>query len=529
VVGFDVRNEAYICWRSDQEGNFDTSDTILVDRMKAHNATREFDVTGRLPPLPPLDHTGRIMDRNIPVAPRSARSPIELRPSNDTRTPIESPRRKEKDGVEPAGTPLLGNRSSRTSTSMVPSTASTMASTMASTPHNEPVTPAFFTRQPSAPSGLVSPSDGLPTPSVSGHIDAGKELGYEDMKTCAVCSLLRALALVLSKGLQSTAAVLRYAAGPRARPMPGPGNVKEDEGYVQVNGAWKWSPKPKTVPDQDAVLQGSRSCGSIPRLSEGASSSSEKHFRPFTRQTSLPQQADSSERLRCSDLQITIPVVKPPGWQEVQPVVHQMPVTFDERGVKEAMTVKQQHWPSFVERQRAKLQKEVAKAKFQTVDDDYDDYEIDEDQVQELEQMISSMEDWKDLTHYCGKSVGMASTRRGNVMKLHVVAFAQRDDGLGIDFMRVCYKKSVEVQDRPADESYPLLGVHRAIRCILPMVIGPEEAHRKVEEKWLSLLQRPDVAKYAIALAFAGALQLDGVNIQFCDGGLTDTPEEATP
>merc|ERR1719461_220655 len=65
--------------------------------------------------------------------------------------------------------------------------------------------------------------------------------------------------------------------------------------------------------------------------------------------------------------------------------------------------------------------------------------------IGELEQMVDRMEDWKDLTRYAGKSIGMASTRRGNEMQIHVMAFAEREDSTGVDFMRLSYKKSVEV------------------------------------------------------------------------------------
>merc|ERR1740138_634470 len=51
--------------------------------------------------------------------------------------------------------------------------------------------------------------------------------------------------------------------------------------------------------------------------------------------------------------------MKPPSWQEVQDLARRMPVTFDERGVKEVMTVKMNRWQSFVDSQREKLEKEI--------------------------------------------------------------------------------------------------------------------------------------------------------------------------
>jgi hypothetical protein len=239
-------------------------------------------------------------------------------------------------------------------------------------------------------------------------------------------------------------------------------------------------------------------------------------------------------------LQIRIPIVKPPGWEEVQPLVHQMPVTFDERGIKETMTVKSHRWSQFVDSQRAKLRRELEELRLRQEQLDEEDPDaVDEDgdsfpdgswqtpeqeehthreDVRELEQMVERMEDWKDLCRYSGKSISMASTRRGNEMKIHVLAFAEREDGAGVDFMRMDYRKSVEVQKQMGSSG----GVIQTLRAILPFVREPRMDPDAREKQWVDLLRRPDVAKFAIALAFRNALESDGVVLEIHDGAIAD-------
>merc|ERR1712106_490938 len=71
-----------------------------------------------------------------------------------------------------------------------------------------------------------------------------------------------------------------------------------------------------------------------------------------------------------------------------------------------------------------------------------------EDDVVELQGLVERMDDWKDLSRYSGKSISMASTWRGNEMKIHVLAFAEKEDASGVDFVRLSYKKSIEVRRR---------------------------------------------------------------------------------
>jgi hypothetical protein len=185
------------------------------------------------------------------------------------------------------------------------------------------------------------------------------------------------------------------------------------------------------------------------------------------------------------DLRITVPIVKPPRWTEVERHLQHIPVHFDERGLKETMTVKPHRWNAFVMRQRAKLQAKLQNA--------IASGKVKDDDVRELQSIVDRMVDWQDLAKYSGKNISMSSTRQGNEMRIHVMAFAERDDGQGVDFMRLEYKKSVDV------------------------VTGDAETAKTVESRWIQLMQQPDIAKFTIALAFRQALETEGIDLEFCD------------
>lgn len=235
---------------------------------------------------------------------------------------------------------------------------------------------------------------------------------------------------------------------------------------------------------------------------------------PMSRQITPSSTWDGPE-----NIQIKVPIVKPPGWNDLAPFVHHLPVTFDERGLKEVMTVRADQWPRFVDRQRAKLEQEIRDARAML----YSGFEdIREEDISELDQLVSRMEDWKDLSRYVGKSISMGSTQRGNEMKLHIMAFTVRDDGTGVDFLRISYKKSIEVREN----AHPIITGPgpwaQLLASILPQVEASEEQQQSHEDRWIQLLQRPDVAKFAIALAFRGALESDGVYLQICDAKIDD-------
>jgi len=252
----------------------------------------------------------------------------------------------------------------------------------------------------------------------------------------------------------------------------------------------------------------------------------------------------------CEDMRITIPIPKPPSWREVQQLVEGRAVTFDERGWKETMTVRASRWGAFVDRQKQALERELGEMRraaerkpalpifapetgqcdFQVWDQkdsvlggqssvgssssSTSGAEFHEDDVADLEHMVERMQDWKDLAQFSGKNISMASTQRGNEMKIHVLAFADKEDGSGVDFMRVSYKKTVEVRRRRGSAA-------AEARCGLS--VGRWFARRRPEddgdfEQWVHLLRRPDVAKFTIALAFREALARDGVYLQICDG-----------
>jgi len=146
--------------------------------------------------------------------------------------------------------------------------------------------------------------------------------------------------------------------------------------------------------------------------------------------------------------------------------------------------------------------------------------------IEELVQLVSRMDDWKDLCRYSGKSISMASTKYGNEMKIHVMAFAERDDATGVDFMRVSYKKSVEVQRSPIFDIDSQSGWSSTLRMVLPFLWSPTHTDAdKAKEQWVQLLQRPDVAKFTIALAFRAALANDGVLLKFCEADFNDAAD----
>jgi len=247
------------------------------------------------------------------------------------------------------------------------------------------------------------------------------------------------------------------------------------------------------------------------------------------RSNSSPQPSGSNGEDK-KDISIIIQIVKPPSWHEVQSIAHRMPVVFDERGVKETMTVKMNRWDGFVDRQKEKLDNEVREMQAARAHDlERDDCDLEEpeseqppleDDVIELQSLIERMGDWKDLSRYSGKSISMASTWRGNEMKIHVMGFAEKDDGSGVDFMRLSYKKSIEVRKiNAAEGSGPSLESVLS-SCSDVRARADESTTKAVEAHWIGLLKQPDIAKFAIALAFRDALERDGVHLEFCDARL---------
>merc|ERR1712178_354253 len=201
----------------------------------------------------------------------------------------------------------------------------------------------------------------------------------------------------------------------------------------------------------------------------------------------------------------------------------------------ETMTVKASRWDAFVDRQKEKLINEVqemqaARARdlhrLEDADGDSEEPESEqaplEDDVAELQSLVDRMDDWKDLSRYSGKSISMASTWRGNEMRTHVLAFAEKAGGYDVDFMRLSYKKSIEVRADGAAE-----GPAVTLASVLPRCSDERLSHGSganaldtSEAQWIELLKQPDIAKFAIALAFRDSLERDGVHLEFCDARL---------
>lgn len=340
------------------------------------------------------------------------------------------------------------------------------------------------------------------------------ELGRPDAnRACVLCMFFHALSIAVSASLCRIVRAFRPLGG------ASPSYLRNDDASTGSSVPCSREVRPKQRSNQ-ALSLGSTKV----RFSDEVSHKTTQGY-------PLPPRKDAFQ-----DLQITIPILKPQSWQEIQPLMHRMPVTFDERGTKETMTVKAGRWNTFVNRQKEKLVAELtvrrrASANADSAEGTGERELGDEEDDSELEKMIENMDDWKDLARYSGKSVSMASTRRGNEMKIHIMAFAERDDGQGVDFTRLWYKKSVEVRRRVpvavsaqvVDGVNSLAGTGRALsQSILSWVpfLSSPEASPEAEERWIQLLQNPDVAKFAIALAFREALEEDGVRLQFCESRL---------
>lgn len=426
VVGFDGREDGYLCWRCDNQ-MYNTLAFVTIAKSKAHVAERLF--SEEVPELPSVNSVGRPPGS---LGPLSRSDGLDKRRGKTPGTPSTAP------------TSPTGERS--VCCSSAPSVASLSLGP----------SPSFALQ-----------SQGQQEERFDGGFVQSQDEPTDTPRQCVLCCWIRRLTWpVLALG-----EVLKRDVVPREASLEA--KVENVASDAEAHPVWN------------------------------------RTHSPSSRTQALPLCADTLSR-RLSDwvdLQITIPIVKPPGWQEVERLVHKMPVTFDERGRKETMIVKSSRWAGFVDRQRSKLRREVDHIR-------KSDCQLTADQdVSELVRMIDCMEDWKDLSRYSGKSINMASTQRGNEMKIHVMAFAERKDAddTSVDFMRLSFSKSVEV---------PLLRAgNNMVERVLTFLPGLALAKER-EERWISLLGRPDVAKFTIALAFQGALASDGVHLQFCEAKL---------
>jgi len=472
IVGYDGKHEVYLCWAGNADGGCDTSRLISVRRSLAHTSQKDLHADSTaMPPLPSIDHMGR------PV--RYEGKAGKLTAEGASALPAAA------DGVGLAP----GNAIS------------------------EVPRPQRFSRR-ATPASSDSGTD-------CRRLAEATTPQSELAKQCTLGAVLK----VLVFGIGTVARVAGQA----------------------VCGWW-------SSRAADAMQSGhewvQRRDGTYYRAVKGDPAKVS-----LTRANSQPcAKLEAATAPAHDDFQIHIPIVKPPGWQEVQPLVHQMPVTFDERGIKESLTVKTHRWGAFVDRQKARLLREINEMK---LSGGWDDPEEEEDgdshltaddnctfpssprgaqqsrdpdgcgrsglsrrhDIRELEHMVERMEDWKDLSRYSGKSISMASTQRGNEMKIHILAFAEREDSLGVDFMWLDYRKSVEVR---TEKQRPPGGILHAVWAALPFLREPRGDLEEREKRWVDLLRRPDVAKFAIALAFKNALSSDGVHLEFCDGSLRE-------
>eukprot|EP00927_Polykrikos_kofoidii_P025651 TRINITY_DN23004_c0_g1_i1.p1 TRINITY_DN23004_c0_g1~~TRINITY_DN23004_c0_g1_i1.p1 ORF type:complete len:611 (-),score=90.60 TRINITY_DN23004_c0_g1_i1:100-1932(-) len=570
IVGFDGRNEGYLCWVADDNHVWDTSRFVFVGIATANTAERE-SLSGRevppLPYLPALDHLGR------PLGDQQLRRSRALSASGRCRADGNG-LEKEKEKV------LRTNRSANE----IGGTSSKAHSGQHRTSVNEVSRPQLGTQR----RGLVSSDCGSGRPSgvcgSSAALDASSapistnstevflsepkqyfstnstaaaiQLEQEQVKSCDLCTLVQKTVLIVhdactvagwSRWLTQACLYTQGQSNSRCRKTRRASsrvNVSVDEKALRV----PLGSHPSSV--QPPWRVGGSSTHMLSGKVSREHSSTKKHHHSSSNGDMSPNMEERHRKEPCQDLQITIPIVKPPGWREVQPYVHRMPVMFDERGVKETMIVKMGRWGAFVDRQRAKLQKDIEEAKAKVAGEAAAAADAEahastanvagcgdagagaacsasrqlnsEEDVAELQRMIDSMDDWKDLTRYSGKSIGMASTRRGNEMKIHILAFAEREDGEGVDFMRLSYRKSIEVRPvsarRVGGDGASLAQVARSL---FPF-FSPPARSPEAEEECARLLQCPDVAKFTIALAFREALEDDGIRLNFSEAKFDD-------
>jgi len=460
VIGFDGRDEGYICWRRAADGAFDTTECATIECTRLAKAQFGPPCMGRapgrsssgpsragLPPLPKLDHTGRIAGTgssrsSTPARALSRATAVLTSPQKKTATPRRT------QAVRPPFPALPPPFSAVTGT----------ATPSAKKPHPEPVERFGRTSELISSDGQARQVDDTDQSPPRGPVPhANRDEPDRDCLTCAVCRLVTgSLTGALSVLVTRMARLRCMLANPALQDCPG--------------GAAAVVKVPGHEPCESSIFE---------------------------------------------SLRINIPVVRPHCWSEVRPIVECGVVAFDESDWKEIMTVRYSRWASFVDRQREGIERELGDLRRGSGGSGDSTSSSIEDGTTDLERLLASMGDWKDVSRFSGRSVSMASTQRGSEMRLHVVAFVERADESGIDFMRISYRKMVEVprradfaaerRDVSADHS-PLSGGQPGLICM-----GDPWGHK------VQLLRRPDVARFAIALAFREALARDGLHLDICD------------
>lgn len=440
VVGFDGRNEAYICWRADAAGAFDTSRQRLIARSRAHKAPQNPHARDRVPELPALDHTGRIAKEGAKTPQRKGATPL----CSPRTTPLCSPRAaalaKEEAAELTFGIPDELPSLPRQQRDMSDRELGTIVSVGDADEESQRFSAAH-----------------------SAHI-------AEPHRRCSLWQIFPSLASQFTQAFVNF--VITF--------------LPASLGRLAIPGAAR---RPSEAP---------------PALCDSSSGPLE--------------------------LLARIAIVKPACWNDVQAIIASKAVTFDERGWKEAMTVRSSAWSSFVDRQRVKLQREIQEIKQRASSPSIQTTSSASPalssvsaggsaEVSELEGLVESMEDWKEMTRYSGKSISMASTIQGSDMHIHVLAFGLREDGASIDFVRLSCTKSVEVcQTSLLEEASQNTELEQALRNLLPSSSGGKDVLKEAAMACMRLLQRPDVAKYAISSAFCESLENDGVHLHFCRG-----------
>lgn len=638
VVGFDGRNMAYMCWREAESANggaaFDSSHLVLVDQQRAQIAPKDAGTQKHLPPLPSLNHRGRLTSEST----AASKTWVQNSAGDADRTLL----------LNGASTRA---RSAPIGASCAPESKTGGLEKKACALQME--TPPPVLRINSAV------STGLPSPS-----SLTSRFCNDSPDTAASPSL------PTSPASPAGCRLGKKLHAQHATPEPCLSNIPSDT-VVNVAEVGPHTPKsgmsnPADELESAALLpqsDGQRVCLTLANFSTSLRyilrCIGPRFLRCRVRNRNFSQQGQPSLNVRRSQsepihqrasgnldrpprrVQVTLPIIRPPCWKEVLQIIRNELVQFDEEDWKESKTVDLSHWSSFVDQTAARWQKHIFKMRRRTdrrrhhaarkywissrepssmsmtdvekrepfgafdhaaaqavqnddtrkaaqndgtlnscwmvppqaehfdltprhestttesvcgsperaaafestwwglvggecseavadgcnseMQNDVDSYSVhgplfdheedldDENHMREMQQILNSMEDWKDLKRYTGRIVSLTPTSSGGSLKIHTVAFAERvgADGVKvIDFVSLFTRKMVKMSGQ--------VGKPRSSFSFFNF-FGSAGQAENLESRPAQLLKRPDVAKFMIAFYFRRSLASDGVNVFFCD------------
>lgn len=315
VVGYNGRELAYICWRADPGHRFDIARYELVERNKAHSCPCDPAARMLVPPLPPLDCRGR------PAGDTTVGSPQSSQRCSRTTSPATSPKvmssppdarcaslHRSRPPLPSAETPpQLRSQDARWSGTLLTSPRQ---------PELGPLTAAEVVKDLKFEHGPESCRTVGPS-----STSLQRDVAVADEQLCVLSSVCRSLFASVGRRLQLVSTRLLSAAQQPQCSCP--------------------------------QLACTRVFGAPSEQGGGASSGS------TAARVSAEEAVANPVGAAAQGLHITIPIVRPACWREVQHLLEGQCATFDERGWKETMAVRPERWCLFVDRQRARLQREL--------------------------------------------------------------------------------------------------------------------------------------------------------------------------